>query len=640
VHRRLLLLALMAGVAYADSPTLTDCQLQALGYASSPRGDEILFNAGVCFEDAKAVRRGMQTLDLLVLSYPNSKLAKLALSRTAAMAVEIGRLEDAAVRSEEYARRYAGETDAPPRMDNAIRLRTALGDQRSARDDTTFYIKTWGRWAPDEAAAAMLALALGYEAPAERGKALRTYIDSYGSVADTDQVAIAYARLGEALWQSACPVTPIDGLCIKLVVDRHRASCEPSEPRAVVVARKPALRKQALEAFARTVKLGEAVKGGDAAPRHALAIAKLGLADDELERTMAIEFPSHLDFDATDREVNRRSVKAFDAWMMNELSTSHSMRDKYAKLLELDDPEASVVAAARTGEVALSFRRKLVTSEIPRGGIRGKEARDAYCRALADGAEPLADGAGKAFATCAAKAGEAGVYNETVQMCLREVGFVEDEVEPAVTLPLPELDALRALPPGDTRRKQVAADIEDRAELALSQSHDLRPFIVLAMLALETGRPILANAYMSLASDDKNPLALAGRAVVSAARGNWGQAAVAADQALVLAPKTADFARIAAMIDLRLGRWEAAGERLDGLDESYDVILARAIIARALGDPQHAEQLYLRAIAVDGARPEAHFDLARLYELHTNPRDPGRASDEYKRAAALCVRRR
>jgi len=632
-------LVVMAAVAYADPPAVDDCRFQTLGYASSPDGDQMLFSAAACFERAGAARRAVQTYDLLVRSYPKSQLAMKALSSSGLAAVGLARFEDAAVRYEEYARRYTGENDARRRMDSAIRLRIVIGDQRGAKADIDFYVKTWGASAPKDTAAAMLALANLYETPGERSKALRAYVKQFGAVVDRDQLAIAYGRLGEALWQSSCPVTAVDGLCIQLGVDRRRDTCDANEPRAAVVTRKQDLRKEALATFERAVKLVADGKLEDSESRHALATAKLRLADDELELAMQTTFPADLDFTAGDREKARRSRQRFDAWLKAEMLAAQKVREKYEAVIAIKDPETSVAAVARTAEVVQSFRRKLVTSDVPKRGLRAKEVRAAYCGALLDAAEPIAQVADRSFGVCAAKATELGVYNETVQLCLREVLFIEDEVVPPVTLALPELDALRALPAKDARRTQIAAEIQERAENALALSQDQRPYVVLAMLALETGKPkLVARAYMGLAFDDKNPLVQAGRAVVAGTLGDWGTAATASAQASALAPKNADFMHLAVMIDLHLGRWQSASERLDLLGDGYDELVARAIIARALGDPQHAEQLYQRAIAIDGTRPEAHFDLGLLYELHTNPRDPGRASDERKRAQALGLR--
>ena len=634
------MLALTATVARADPLTVADCRLQGLGFASSPRGDEMLFDAAVCFARVKATRRAVQTYDLLVRSYPRSPRAMEALQRSALASVELGRVEDAAVRYEEYARRYAGESDARKAIEDAIRLRTALGDQRAVKADTDFFVQTWGARAPKDAAAAVLALASSYEAPGERSKALDAYIRQFGSVAGQDQLAIVYSRLGEALWQRSCPVTGVDGLCIQLVVDRTRDTCDPSTPRAVVVTRKPELHEQAVAALEHAVKLATDAKVDAPQARHALAMAMLRLGDEQLERVMATTFPTGLDFSEADREVARRSRQKFDAFLKSEISAMQAAQDRYSRVFALKDADASVRAAARIAESLQSFRRKLVTSEVPKVSLHSKDARAAYCGSLASAAEPVAEKAAISFGVCAAKATEFSVYNDTVQLCLAEVQLIEDEVGPAPVLPLPELDALHALPSADARRALVASDIEERAESALGQSRDQRPYIVLAMLALETGKPKLANAYTSLATDDNNPLVLAGRAVVDAALGRWGPAELAADKALELEPKNTSFLRIAAMIDLHLGRWPTANERLDLLDESYDTLVARAILTRALGDPQHAEQLYQRAIAIDGARPEAHFDLGLLYELHANPRDPGRASDEYRRAGTKEAKRR
>lgn len=50
--------------------------------------------------------------------------------------------------------------------------------------------------------------------------------------------------------------------------------------------------------------------------------------------------------------------------------------------------------------------------------------------------------------------------------------------------------------------------------------------------------------------------------------------------------------------------------------ESYDAVVGSGVAARALADPARAEAHYRAAIAIDGARPEAYFDLALLYQEH------------------------
>ena len=150
-RRVLLVILLLAGTAAADNPRLAAEQLfedaqrthdeakfVACGKAyldlynhdpAAPDGDEVLYNGAVCFQYARSVGSAITTYELILRTYPRSKLAGKALMPSGNAFLAIARVDDAAARFEDYAKRFAGEKDARDALENAITLRTALGDR-------------------------------------------------------------------------------------------------------------------------------------------------------------------------------------------------------------------------------------------------------------------------------------------------------------------------------------------------------------------------------------------------------------------------------------------------------------------------------------------------------------------------------
>ena len=73
-----------------------------------PDGDELLYNAGVLFEEGRAIAIAVQCYAMLQKIYPNSKLTAKALARTGKIYGDIAQYDKAAEKLEEYAKKYAG----------------------------------------------------------------------------------------------------------------------------------------------------------------------------------------------------------------------------------------------------------------------------------------------------------------------------------------------------------------------------------------------------------------------------------------------------------------------------------------------------------------------------------------------------
>lgn len=614
-----------------------------------PDGDEVLYNAAVCFQQARSVSTAILMWQNLQRSYPRSKLGPKALMQTAMAYLGIARFDEAAPRFEDYAKRYAGEKDARDALENAITLRTALGDRDKRIADTKLYVMMYGARAPKEAADAMFAVVGAYDAPADQAKALREYIKTYGGKGSHEQLAQAYQRLGDALWRQSCPVVPVDGLCAKVASDKVQR-CSPTTKRLEAVARTAPVRTEALAAYDQATKIVGDAGLTDPAAVHAAAMARLARADDLLEQMLAGRFPGSID------------PKVFEAWLTAETKNGEVANRAYEDVLAMKDAGAAIAAAARLGQLTEQFAATLVGSEIPaavRSGAYAADKAKAYCEQMSTVSEPLEQRAQVAFGVCAQKAVELGVFDEWTALCRRETHTTVAEIQPDITLAIPlagdgspgekawhagrhdeamqawqdalhangklygahldlaiaDLEKLRAMAATDPARRPLASEADFQARNALGVRYDVAPYVVLAMLAAEDKHLDIARVLIDQAmlGDDKNALLYAARAVIAARRGDWTLAYQSAEGAVAADPKSEVALRTSGLIASRVGMFDTAKARLASVKEqSYEVVLARAIAARGLGDKQAAELLYQQAIKLDPGRTEAPHDLDLL----------------------------
>jgi tetratricopeptide (TPR) repeat protein len=413
---------------------------------AAPSNDEVLYNAGICFEQGHSVGAAMTSYQLLIRYYPHSKLGAKARWQSAQAFLRIARFGEAAARFEEYAKMYAGEKNARDAIENAIMLRAAIGDSAKRIEDTKYFVRTFGMKAPQAAADATLALVSAYDTPDDQIAVLRDYLRTYSGKAEREQLALGHARLADALWRRACPTTPIDGLCMKVFRDTGTASCLATELRTAIVARNATFRKDALAEYEATIKLIE--EGGlkDPASIHVAAMAKIARADDDLERMMEKSFPKDLDFDPAHKAVKERSLQRFKDWVDARNKAGQALNQAYEAVLQMKDGPAAIAATARIGQIASSFSRAVVTGEIPkdvRSGSFAKDKTQAYCDKMNEVAAPLAARAAQAFTVCADKAAQLGILDDWVGICLGEGPDVDPkhfaplEAQPYLTIAIP-----------------------------------------------------------------------------------------------------------------------------------------------------------------------------------------------------------
>jgi tetratricopeptide (TPR) repeat protein len=422
--------------------------------------DEVLYNAGVCFEEGKSITAAITSYNLLEKYYPNSKVTARAVARLGKAYGDIAYYDRASDKLEGYAKKYAGEKDAYDAMSNAVFFRKGIGDDTKAIDDTKYFIKTFSQKKPQEAASAAFSLIGIYEKQGDSDviiKHLREYIHQFGDKGGADRLVIAYAKIGQVLWHQSCPVKEVDGSCVRIARERaisgkrqKRVSkkgvseqplqCGPeSKIKLTVVKRDERKLKEALAAFGSAVKeydkRGGKTGGDELGARYFYAAARFAEADKGFEGYLDIKFPQGLDFDpAPERKaIAARSLKRFNDWFGQKLNAAQSVQTKYDAVLSVKDAANSIAAHARLGQITQDFSDMLFTAEIPKNVRTGEFADDkvsAFCDALSEKADPLEQRSLEAYGVCLAKSTDLGWFSEWSKLCERELGQIKPEEYP------------------------------------------------------------------------------------------------------------------------------------------------------------------------------------------------------------------
>jgi len=426
----------------------------------APGNEEVLYNAGVCFEQGKSIGAAIQMFELLSKNYPKAKVTARAIARLGNNYARIAWYRESSEKLEEYAKRYAGEKDAYDAMNDAVLYRKGIGDDDKAVADTNYFIKTFGAKKQSAAANAFFSITSIYEKQGNDEaviKHLREYIKRYGKQG-ADRVIVAYAKIGEILWRQSCKVKTVNGSCVKVVRERalrttsrkkrrKRGNDQPTQcgPEAkiklTVVERDDKLVREAMKAFQSAIKTYEG-KGGktggdDKQAKYFYARSKFLQAEVNFETFLSFKFPANLDFNKGNAGKAKNSMKRFEEWIKNKSKSGEQARVKYEKLIfDIKDPANAIAAAARIGQIQQNFSDALFTAEIPkdvRTGQFADEAVEVYCDTLMEKAEPLEAKSLEAFGACLKVSTDLGWFSEWSKLCEHELGQIKPEEYPTAS---------------------------------------------------------------------------------------------------------------------------------------------------------------------------------------------------------------
>ncbi len=186
--------------ATRDFAKYVECGKAYLALADRMAGaratDEMLYNAGVCFEEGKAIGLALQMFARIMKDYSRSRIAPKAMARSAMLHMDTASYERAAELFEKYAKMYAGEKDAFHAASDAAFLYRAIGNRAKWIEITMFFVKAFGTKRVAEAGEAWFALTAAYDGDYEsQRKHLLEYLRRFSS-RDNDRALIAAAKLG------------------------------------------------------------------------------------------------------------------------------------------------------------------------------------------------------------------------------------------------------------------------------------------------------------------------------------------------------------------------------------------------------------------------------------------------------------
>jgi tetratricopeptide (TPR) repeat protein len=411
--------------------------------------DELLYDAGVCFELGKALGAAIRVYETLQKLAAGSKLAARALVRLGNVYATTAQYREAAGQLEAYAGKYAGEPDAYAALSDAVQFRKGLGDDALAIADTERLVATFGASRTAEAAAAYFSLAAIYENQGDLDRIarhLRAYLDRYGAAGGADRRVIAWSRLGDALWRQACPVATIDGVCARELrtppsggrgaAAVPRRCGDDSRGELAAVPRDDRRVRAAAQAFDRAIAEYErgAIDGDARGALYYYALARFNRTERDYEQYLAMRLPGALDFDARTPAIAARSHQRFDAWLAGKTALGARLRAAYEPLLTLGDAAIAIAAATRIAASSQHAAAQLYRAEIPanlRAGAYAQDASLAYCDALEQVAEPLEQAALDHYRTCLDTSTRLGWFSAWSRICERELGHLAPERYPS-----------------------------------------------------------------------------------------------------------------------------------------------------------------------------------------------------------------
>jgi tetratricopeptide (TPR) repeat protein len=418
------------GKDFEKNAKYKECGISMVAAAESlpdhPEHAQRLYNAGLCFQNARLIGQAIKYRKQLIEQHPKDPLAQKALYQIAAGYHQIASYTKASEFYEQYATQFPGEGESPTALGNATVFRVGMGDHDKARDNMNAFIKFYGARKPDEAANVYFQMGEIYEKEQKDDELIKhfeSYVKSWGKKGGVDKEIVAHFRIGELLWKRSCPVEGVNGACIevtrieasgrarafesinkkitnkaKKIRDRKKNQCGPETRSKVKVhERKSNLAKEAQKHFDLALKLFNKGKGLDRIPAegaerqaraavatYAAAGSAFFQAEGDYEAFLRITFPEDLDFQKPSEYYNKakqkkmkekyeESTKRFNKYLeeKNKLTlrlagdVNKGNKGSYEQVFEFKQAHWTIAAAARIGQVWQNFADQLFTAQIP-----------------------------------------------------------------------------------------------------------------------------------------------------------------------------------------------------------------------------------------------------------------------------------
>lgn len=416
---------------YEKHGDFKNCGISMLAAAESmpehPQHATRLFDAGVCFQNARLIGQAIAARDKLIQLHPKDPLAQRALFQIASGYHQLAWYSRAADNYEKFATQFPGEKEAPTALGNAYQFRVGMGEYDKAIDNMNNFVKFYGSKKPQDAATVFFQMGEVYEKQNqtdELAKHLTAYLKTWGDKGGVDKQIVAHFKLGEILWKKSCPKEGLNGACIEItrsaasgraqaiqeinkkikdkrkkIKDKLATQCGPATKNKITVfERNKNVAKEAQGHFATALKLfnhGEALKkvqakdaaeaqARTAAAQYAAAGSAFYGAEEVYEEFLRVKFPNDLDFQRPTQYDSKRkaeakkkklaeSEKKFKGYLDEKAKFTtrlagegKSGKGMYDSVFDFKVAHWTIAAAARVGQVWQNFADQLYTAEIPK----------------------------------------------------------------------------------------------------------------------------------------------------------------------------------------------------------------------------------------------------------------------------------
>lgn len=427
-------------------------------FPQSSNMDQVLYNAGRCFQKAKSIGLAIQSFAKLDKEFPDSPWTKKSLVLVGNAYGAIAAYEKSAEMYEEYATRFPGEKDAPDALNNALTYRKGIGHSSKAAEDINNFVRRYQSKRIDESASALLGLAGVYESSGDTRseiKAYRRYLREMGDRGGFTRNLIAKAKLGQLLWKASCPNSSINGACIKVSRERslHRTKhrvpslalperCgDASKNKVVLLRRNRQLAKEAqtyfrqVETMATPKELAQLSAKTRAQTFYWLSASRFYTNELAYENFLSLRFPQTLNFPPNDPKTSERSRKIFANWLQEKSKRMLQVKEEYIKIKNAREggPVWVLASAARIGQMYQNYSGELFSAAIPKNVRTGPYAIDkvdAFCDELTTEAGPLEDASIQAYGFCLNLSQKLSWFNQWSRLCEGELGRIRPQGNP------------------------------------------------------------------------------------------------------------------------------------------------------------------------------------------------------------------
>jgi tetratricopeptide (TPR) repeat protein len=425
----------------------------AVNYPQDERLDDILWNAGICYEAARLIGAAVRVRKNLRRLKPNSDLAPKALYFIGGNYHALAFYEEAAYHYEKFAEEHKKDKDAPRALKYAILFRWGTGKIEKMMDNVETFIKAYhtNKKHRDEVAEVHFWVHRIYEdrgtdkAEAQLISHLNQYLSRWARHGGLDRKAEALAKLGQIYWERSCPREMVDGMCVKITYRRRkrRKKLAHKKKRVRYLERERRMVRAAQRKFRRVVRLwgpkgpGARMAGKTPAEKKArtlaalywVAMSRFMLIDMQFEDYMKLDLPRKLNFNPRYPRKMKRAQKKFSKWAENKAKGLAKLRAKYENVIKLKQAHWAIAATARIGMLFHNFARQLFDAPIP-SHLRTDMEKNAYRDELQKYADPLLMKAKQGYFLCLKTAKQYNWFNEWSRLCEKEINDLEPEKFP------------------------------------------------------------------------------------------------------------------------------------------------------------------------------------------------------------------